>query len=78
MNVGGSFSLKVSRSRVEEIFLVFNQVTFCTCERLYSFILFAAIVVNIRDVIVVDVDQAFVLVDFVASEYLNFNPFVVL
>ena len=32
-----------------------------------------ATVVNIRDVIVVDKDQAFASVDFVASEYFNFN-----
>ena len=37
-NIGGYFSLKVSRSGVEVMFLVFIQVAFCTSERLYSFI----------------------------------------
>ena len=43
------------------MFLVFIQVAFCTSERLGSF-------VDIRDVIVLDVDQAFAFVDFVARE----------
>ena len=49
----------------------------CIFEVVFS-ISFAVIVVNIRDVIVVHVDQAYALVDFVASEYLNFDPFLVL
>ena len=36
--------------------------------------LFTAILFNIRDVIVVDVDQALGLVDFVSREYFNFDP----
>ena len=71
MNLGGSFALKVSMSGVDVVFFVFIQVAFCTCKRLYS-----AIVVSIRDVIVVDVDQAFALVDFAPSEYFNFDPFL--
>ena len=37
MNLGGSFSLEVSRSGVEEMFLVVIQVAFFTSRRLYSF-----------------------------------------
>ena len=37
----------------------------------------AAIVVNKRDDIIAEVDQAFALTDFVASESFNFDPFVV-
>ena len=36
-NLGDSFSLKVRRSGVEIIFLVFIQVAFCMSESLYSF-----------------------------------------
>ena len=42
------------------------------------FLLFTATAFNIRDVIVVDVDQIFASVDFVASYYLNLDPFLVL
>ena len=38
MNLGGSFSLKVSRSGVENTFLLFIQVAFCISERSYSFL----------------------------------------
>ena len=44
----------------------------------FTIFYFTAIGVNIGDVIVVDVDQAFALVDFVDSEYFNFDPFMVL
>ena len=37
MNLGGSFSLKVSKNGVEEMFLVGIQVAFFTSRRLYSF-----------------------------------------
>ena len=37
INLGGSFSLKVSRSGVEEMFLVVIQIAFFTSRRLYSF-----------------------------------------
>ena len=70
------FTLKVSRSGVEVMFLVFIKVSFCTTEGLYSFSLFTAKVVNIRDIIVLHVDQAFALVDFVASDYFNFGHFL--
>ena len=40
------------------------------------FLYFTAMVVNIRNVIVVNVDQAFALVDFVASEGFTFDPFL--
>ena len=75
MNFGVSVSLKVSRSGVEVMVLVFIHVAFFTSRRLYSFLV-PAIVLNIRYVIVVDVDQAVALVDFVASEYFNFNLFL--
>ena len=39
---------------------------------------FAAIAFNTSDVKVVDVDQAFVLVYFVAREYFSLDPFVIL
>ena len=42
------------------------------------FLWFAAVVVSKRDVMIVDVEKAFSLVDFVASEYFNIDPFVVL
>ena len=42
------------------------------------FLYFAATVFNIRDATVVGVDQAFVLADFVASDYFYFDHFVVL
>ena len=58
MNLGGSFSMIVSRSGVKVMFLVFIQAAFCRV---------VARVVNIRDGMVVDVDQAFVFVDFFAS-----------
>ena len=41
-------------------------------------LLFATIVVKIRDDIVLDVDQVFVFVDLVASKYFNFDYFSVL
>ena len=37
MHLGGSFSLKLSRSGLEEMFLVDIQVVFFTSRRLYSF-----------------------------------------
>ena len=37
MNNGGYFSLKVSKSGVNVLILVFIQVAFCTSQRLYSF-----------------------------------------
>ena len=37
LNLGDSFSLKVSRSGVEKMLLVFIRVDFCTSMRLYSF-----------------------------------------
>ena len=45
-------------------------------EEVVLFVWVTAIVFYIRDVIVVNVDQAFALVDFVASEYFNLNPFL--
>ena len=44
------------------------------------FLWFAAVVVSIRRVmiVIVDVEHAFALVDYVASEYFNIDPFVVL
>ena len=58
------------------MFLVFIQVAFLHIRDAVLFLQFAAIVVNIRDFIVVEVHQAFALVDFVASEYYNFDFFV--
>ena len=38
MSLGGSFSLQVSRSGLEVMFLVFIQVAICTSKRLYGFL----------------------------------------
>ena len=57
---------------------MFIQVTFYTSLRLYYLFYFAVIVVNIMDVIVMDVDQPFVSVNFLAAEYFKIDPFVVL
>ena len=37
MNLVGYFFVKVSRSKVDVVLLVYIQVAFCTSERLYSF-----------------------------------------
>ena len=42
------------------------------------FLYIAAVVVNIMHVIIVVVEQAFALVDFVTRECFNIDPFVVL
>ena len=55
------------------MFLVCIQVVFLHIQEVALFLKFTVIVVNIQDVIVVEVDQAFALVDSVASEYLNFG-----
>ena len=57
--------------------LFFIQVVYYTPERLYSF-LSSATVVNTRDLIVVDSDHAFALVDFVASKVFSFDLFLLL
>ena len=77
MNLSGSFLLKFSRSGVWIIFLFFIQVAFWTSERFTFYFFFTAKVVKIRDVIVLDVDQAFALVDFLASKYFNFDRFLI-
>ena len=78
MNLGRSFSLKVSRSGVEVVFLVCAQIPFLHIREVVLFLYFTAIGINVRDIIVVDVDRAFALIDFVASEYFNIDPFLVL
>ena len=60
------------------MFLFFFASCFLHIREVVLFLYFTAVVVNIRDIIVVDLDQAFALVDFVASEYFNFDPYLVL
>ena len=77
MSIGGSFYFKVRRNRVDVVFF-FYPGGFLHIRKAVLFLKFAATFVNIWDVLVVDEDQAFILVDFVASEYFNFDPFLVL
>ena len=72
MNLGGSFSLKVNRSGVEVVFLFLSKLLFACPSGCTLF--FTVILVYIRDIIVMDVDQAFGLIDFVSGDYFNFDP----
>ena len=72
MNLGGSFSLNVNRRGLEVVFLFLSMLLFA-CSRGCT-LFFTVILVYIRDVIVVDVDRAFGLIDFVSGKYFNFDP----
>ena len=65
MNLGGSFSLKVSRSGVEVMFLGILQVAFCTSERLYSLV--HCLSRPYHENYSVDADQAFAVVVILTS-----------
>ena len=69
--------MKVSKSGVEVVFLVLIQASFLHIREVVLFFEFTAIVVNIRDVIVVDVDKGFASVYIDASEFFKFDPFLV-
>ena len=78
MNLGGPSSLKVSKSGYEVMFLVFCPSCFLNIREVVAFLQLTAIVVNIRDVRVADVDQAFALADFDASDFFDFDLFVLI
>ena len=52
--------------------LVFIQVAFLHIQEVVLFLQFTALVVYIRDIMVVNVDHAFALLDFVTSKYFYF------
>ena len=76
MSLGGSFSFKVSRSGVEVMFFVFIHVVFFSRLGGCSLSITRCHSLQYLGCYSRDVDQALALVDFVALEYFNFDPFL--